>query len=307
MKRAAVKSIPILGRAQWAINPIFAIVNAAISGDNPELAGVGTAVRNPRRHSRSAYSPFDGGRWDGAAYMHWAITGGTGFLGTTSCANLAGTWNVHFADPSAVRPDRSHTESARIAGTNGQVWTNEQLRERLAVVSVDLAEPNLGLPDERFQVLADSIDAILHCAASTEVDADLAALRRVNVDGTARILELAQAGSRGPDLFYVSTAFVAGRRRTGVIYETELSDDAGFETNYKRLNSRPSRWCGTGHSAQDVGWSCFGRASWSPTGHQIRTSRCIPCRQCRRGPSCGAPAGHLRTARRHQAAAANQR
>lgn len=46
VKRAAVKSIPILGRAQWAINPIFAIVNATISGDNPELARVGTAVRN---------------------------------------------------------------------------------------------------------------------------------------------------------------------------------------------------------------------------------------------------------------------
>jgi thioester reductase-like protein len=167
--------------------------------------------------------------------MHWAITGGTGFLGIHILRELLrepGTFTLLTRPQSD--PIARIQKALALAGTNGQVWTNEQLRERLAVVSVDLAEPNLGLPDKRFQVLADSIDAILHCAASTEVDADLAALRRVNVDGTARILELAQAGSRGPDLFYVSTAFVAGRRRTGVIYETELSDDAGFETNYER-------------------------------------------------------------------------
>jgi nucleoside-diphosphate-sugar epimerase len=120
-----------------------------------------------------------------------------------------------------------------LAATDGQVWAAEDLRERLAVVPVDFAKPKLGLPEQRFQVLADSLDAILHCAGSTELDADLPDLRSTNVGGTARILELAEAGSKAPDLFHVSTAFVAGRRRTGIIYETEFGDDEGFENNYE--------------------------------------------------------------------------
>lgn len=167
--------------------------------------------------------------------MHWAITGGTGFLGIHVLGELlrgSGTFTLLTRPQSD--PIARIQKALALAATDEQVWTDQQLRERLAVVPVDLAEPNLGLSDQQFQALADTVDAILHCAASTEVDGDLAALRRVNVDGTARILELAQAGSRGPDLFHVSTAFVAGRRRTGVIYETELSDDAGFETNYER-------------------------------------------------------------------------
>jgi thioester reductase-like protein len=167
--------------------------------------------------------------------MHWAVTGGTGFLGIHVMRELlcgSGTFTL-LARPQS-NPIARIQKALALAATNGQVWTDEHLRERLTVVPVNLAEPNLGLSDQRFQALADRVDAVLHCAASTDFDGDIAALRRVNVDGTARILELAQAGSRGPDLFHVSTAFVAGRRRTGVVYETEIVTDAGFENNYER-------------------------------------------------------------------------
>jgi nucleoside-diphosphate-sugar epimerase len=167
--------------------------------------------------------------------MHWAITGGTGFLGIHVLGELlrgSGTFTLLTRPPSD--PIVRIQKALALAATDGQVWTGEHLRERLAVVPVDFAKPNLGLPDQRFQTLADSVDAILHCAGSTELDADLADLRRSNVGGTARILELAEAGSKAPDLFHVSTAFVAGRHRTGIIYETEFGDEEGFENNYER-------------------------------------------------------------------------
>jgi nucleoside-diphosphate-sugar epimerase len=169
--------------------------------------------------------------------MHWAITGGTGFVGVHILAELlreTGTFTLLTRPQPQSDPIARIQKALALAVVDGQVWSEEELRARLTVVPVHLGQPKLGLPDQRFQALADSVDAILHCAGSIELDADIAALRRVNVDGTARILELAEAGSRAPDLFHVSTAFVAGRRRTGVVYESELGDDAGFENTYER-------------------------------------------------------------------------
>ena len=167
--------------------------------------------------------------------MHWAITGGTGFLGIHVLDELlrgGGTFTLLTRPQSD--PIARIQKALALAASDGQVWTDEHLRERLAVVPVDFAQRNLGLSTPQFTALADGVDAILHCAGSVELDGDIAALRRTNVEGTARILELAQAGSRAPDLFHVSTAFVAGRRRAGIVHETEFADDAGFENTYER-------------------------------------------------------------------------
>jgi nucleoside-diphosphate-sugar epimerase len=167
--------------------------------------------------------------------MHWAITGATGFLGVHILSELLrGDETFTLLTRPQSDPITRIRKALPLAATDGQVWTDEELRQRLSVVPVDLAAPKLGLSDQGFQELADSVDAILHCAGIIELDADLADLRCTNVGGATRILELAEAGSRAPDLFHVSTAFVAGKRRAGLIYETELGDDEGFENNYER-------------------------------------------------------------------------
>lgn len=77
--------------------------------------------------------------------------------------------------------------------------------ERLTVVQGDLTRPNLGLDDDTHARLADSIDWIIHSAAVTRLDGHADEIERVNVDGTARMLELA-ALARCP-IYHVSTAF----------------------------------------------------------------------------------------------------
>jgi nucleoside-diphosphate-sugar epimerase len=167
--------------------------------------------------------------------MHWAITGGTGFLGVHLLDELlAGCGTFTLLTRPQADPIARIQKALALTASDGQVWTDEHLRERLTVVPVAFGEPNLGLSVQRFRALADGVDAILHCAGSVELDGDIDRLRRTNVDGTARILELAQAGSRQPDLFHMSTAFVAGRRRAGTVHEREFGDEAGFENTYER-------------------------------------------------------------------------
>ncbi len=167
--------------------------------------------------------------------MHWAITGGTGFLGIHLLHELLGDSGT-FTLLVRPQPDpiaRLHKALVLVAG-DGEGPAEEELRDRFAVIPVDFGEPRLGLPDQQFRALADSVDAVLHCAGNTKLDGDPATLHRANVDGTARMLELVAAGSRQPDLFHVSTAFVAGRRRSGTVLEHELTGEGGFENNYEQ-------------------------------------------------------------------------
>ncbi|MFE3316698.1 SDR family oxidoreductase [Nocardia sp. NPDC059195] len=166
--------------------------------------------------------------------MRCAITGATGFLGIHLMRELlSGDGGFTFLtrrDPVATMV--SLTESLNAIGTPAELV--EQLPERCSVVRVELTSPHFGLSSSRFHELADSVDAVWHVAASTELASTLEDMRAVNVTGTARVLEFVSVGRRRPDLFHIGTAFVAGRRALhGRVFEEELDDSAGFETTYE--------------------------------------------------------------------------
>lgn len=85
-------------------------------------------------------------------------------------------------------------------------------RRRLDRVDVrqvkgDLTVPGMGLAARELRDLVAQTDVVVHCGAMTSFDTDAAASRGVNVDGTKRVLDLAErAGAR---LVHVSTAFIA--------------------------------------------------------------------------------------------------
>ncbi|MGD9485891.1 SDR family oxidoreductase [Streptomyces sp. TRM70308] len=166
--------------------------------------------------------------------MHVALTGATGFLGLRLLRRLLDAHDSVTVLAHAASGDALHRITRFFELSGAPEAVTARLPSRLRVVETQLERSRLGLSRSSFQELADGLDAIWHCAGSINLEGGLAELRRVNVDGTRHVLELAEAGRRGPALHHVSTAFVAGARRDGVAYEDELEDAYGFENAYER-------------------------------------------------------------------------
>ena len=169
--------------------------------------------------------------------MTVAVTGATGFLGLHLLPGL-----LAGPEPLVVlaRGDASAVFE-RIAGFAGVAGTDlaASLPDRVRVVRADVTRPLLGLSPLEHAALADELTEVWHSAGDVTQDGDLERLRRVNVEGTRNVLALAgcarSAGSAGGARFlHISTAFVAGRRRHGTVYDDELTDEYGFETPYER-------------------------------------------------------------------------
>jgi nucleoside-diphosphate-sugar epimerase len=74
---------------------------------------------------------------------------------------------------------------------------------------------------------------IFHLAALYDLTVDLDPAWRVNVEGTRNVNHFARSLKHLRRYHYVSTCYVAGRRK-GVIYESELLHDAGFRNHYEQ-------------------------------------------------------------------------
>lgn len=97
----------------------------------------------------------------------------------------------------------------------------------------DLRREALGLDAARLASLAAGLDLIVHCAAVTGFDLEPAVYRAVNLEGTARILSLAErAGPRPVPLLHVSTAYVCGDR-SGAVAESPPAPGTRFANGYE--------------------------------------------------------------------------
>ncbi len=114
---------------------------------------------------------------------------------------------------------------------------------RVAAVCGDLTAPGLGLGAKR-EWIAEQVGEIIHGAASIAFDMSLPESRSINVEGTRRVLELAQeCAARGEGLrrmTYVSTAYVAGDRR-GCAQESELDVGQRFRNAYEQSKHEAER------------------------------------------------------------------
>jgi len=103
---------------------------------------------------------------------------------------------------------------------------------RLEVVEGDVCDMDLGLSGREIRVLAGEVTTIHHMAGIYYMGVDRATARRVNVDGTRGVLELAREAVRLRRICHWSTAAVAGRRK-GVVLEEELDEGQAFHNFYE--------------------------------------------------------------------------
>ncbi|HEX2161295.1 MAG TPA: SDR family oxidoreductase [Thermoleophilaceae bacterium] len=112
---------------------------------------------------------------------------------------------------------------------------------RIEIVAGDIADRRLGLDDAEYARLASDVRRVYHLAAIYDLAVPIELAQRVNVDGTGNVLELCLAAKKLERLVYISTAYVAGKRR-GVVYEHELLMGQQFKNHYESTKFQAEVW-----------------------------------------------------------------
>jgi thioester reductase-like protein len=127
-----------------------------------------------------------------------------------------------------VEPAHASTaraEIARRAPRDVEIWEG------------DVSAMHLGLSGPEWKTLVRDVSTIWHLAGASRLDSGTDIARRVNVEGTRNVLELARAATLPPRLHHFSSAFVAGDRK-GVVMEDELMLGQRFRSPYEHSKAR---------------------------------------------------------------------
>jgi long-chain acyl-CoA synthetase len=163
------------------------------------------------------------------------LTGATGFLGMEVLARYLERTErrVHVL----VRAGEDREAAARIKRTLHYMFgPAHPYGGRVAAVRGDVTHSGLGLGRRRRERLAESVCEVVHAAACVSFGDGWDVCRAVNVEGTRRVLELAElCQERGGlrRLTHISTAYVAGDHR-GCFSEDDLDVGQGFHNAYER-------------------------------------------------------------------------
>ena len=158
------------------------------------------------------------------------VTGATGFLGVQLVHELLDR------QPHAVlallirdRPGQSGQQRADLIVPPAE-------RPRVQIYSGDVSQPNCGLDSAAYQRLSAETTRVIHSAATVRFNQSLDEARRINVEGTCRVLDFAAGARQLRSLAYVGTAYVAGER-TGLVRESELAVGQSYRNTYEQTKA----------------------------------------------------------------------
>jgi thioester reductase-like protein len=133
----------------------------------------------------------------------YLVTGATGFLGRHLVERLLARAD---ADPDLEVLALVRAGSQQRLTRRARRWPHG---DRVQPLVGDLTSPQLGLSAGRLRELTGRVDHLVHLAALYDMTADPETNERVNVDGTRRVVELANR-LRAGRLHHVSSVAVAG-------------------------------------------------------------------------------------------------
>ncbi len=154
------------------------------------------------------------------------LTGFPGFIASRLVERLAHPEKQFFLLVEARFVEKAMEEAELIAAEQGVPL------ESFVIVEGDITKPGLGMAPEDLDVVRAETTQIFHLAAVYDLAVEKELAFRVNLEGTRNINELALSIKNLRRYNYISTCYVAGKRR-GEILESELEHDAGFRNYYE--------------------------------------------------------------------------
>jgi thioester reductase-like protein len=164
------------------------------------------------------------------------LTGSTGFVGMELVARYLERGDRDIVV--LVRAADDTAASARMDDVLGNLFGPRAARHRPRVraYAADVTAPGLGLDPSVRDRLACEVSTIVHSAASVSFTLSLEEARGINLEGTRRMLEFADAARScgGLERYgHVSTAYVAGDH-SGRFSEGDLDLGQQFHNSYER-------------------------------------------------------------------------
>ncbi len=158
------------------------------------------------------------------------VTGATGFLGVQLVRELLDRQpDARLALLIRDRPGQSGQQRADLLVPASELY-------RIQVYSGDVGHPNCGLEPDVYQKLTAETTRVIHSAATVRFDHSLDEARRINVEGTRRVLDFAAGARQLRSFAYVGTAYVAGER-TDLVKENELAVGQTYRNTYEQTKS----------------------------------------------------------------------
>lgn len=139
-----------------------------------------------------------------ANQRHILLTGATGYLGSALLHELLQTTDADIY--CLIRPAGGEEPYRRLTEVMRGYFGPDiiaKMDNRVIAVQGDLEQPGLGLNERTRELLMGRIDSIIHCGAEVKHFGDPDYFKRVNVDSTDRLLDLARG--RNIRFHYVST------------------------------------------------------------------------------------------------------
>lgn len=154
------------------------------------------------------------------------LTGFPGFIASRLLQRLAREGSHFLLLVQAAFAERAKTEVIHIAAQAGRSVSDFQL------LLGDITQPGLGLSKADMETARANSTVVFHLAAIYDLAVARDVAMRVNLEGTRNVNQFAGSLPRLRHYHYVSTCYVAGKRK-GVINENELQHDAGFRNYYE--------------------------------------------------------------------------